>query len=157
VSRPKSESIPWHTKAVKMYSSGKCPAVIARKLGVTREGVRQVLIRKAGYKSRDVEAYSGEIVRLYKSGLPVDKIAASVGKSFSLVSLLLKRRVGKVPAERRKEWYQKAIDIFSGGKTMREVSEEVGVDYCTVKYLLKKFFNDNGEGIKRRETQNEKD
>ena len=144
-----------HFQIAAVYQSGKTLEATGKIFGITRERVRQVLV-KVGVPSRRVARFSSalgdRVARLYQRGQTIEAAAAAVGVSaFTARNMLvergIERRTGASGANLRpliRKRHEAMVRLYQRGKTFKEVANAFQTSTTSVQRVLNRL------GIERR-------
>ena len=143
--REKGSQAPWHADAIKMFKAGRKQSEIARKYGVSRERVHQILVGFGGHVCReDTTETRNRIKQMYAAGKCIDEIAKTVEREYIYVTRVLKRD-GVAPIPGRQRLAQKRIlKMADKGKTAAEIIHATGYSDSAVRLVLNKTLGSAG-------------
>jgi transposase len=155
-------------KILAMYNEGYSCAVVGKSFGVTRDRIRQILLRcKAeGYKVRTSDApriraeyvspvaddpkIIKKVLKLYKPGCYISHIAKKVGISCTTIEhILRKQNIERSPKNNYQQKiapddYKKIYELYTGGLPVAKLAKRYKVSECLIYKVIVLYQKMNG-------------
>jgi Mn-dependent DtxR family transcriptional regulator len=152
------------SKIIELFKQGKSLVEIEKELGISQNTILKYLKQAASkglidYTSKDISPLTEEeiakIIELFKQGKSLVEIAKELGISQLTVIRQLKKAASKglidyTPKDispLTEEEIAKIIELFKQGKSLKEISKELGIGQSTVTEVMKSLDTDTLDDI----------
>ena len=140
IQKRKESRLAHYNVIIQLHKSGMTQADIARKMKITRERVRQILVKYGGHTSRKL--LRPEVIKLYEEGLCLDEIGKKLKRGSGNIRQVLWKCNIAVPENRFSTLRRDMLKFISEGKSIQEIADIRGVNnssaYCSARRLLTK-------------------